>query len=151
MALGRRKRFQRPGLPEAVGVALLGLAVTCAALWWRGRDRIEWRRTAGEVVRCEFRRVHYNAPDSPYRVEIAYAYSLNGVRYTGEWSGYWPQIESPNALPEHRVRELEEEGYPLVVFYDPSDASRSRLHDAPRGRRSAYASVAVGGLALAFA
>lgn len=143
MALQRRRRVEKLGLPEFIGVVLLAVTVACTFLWWHGRHEIEWRTAGGRVLRCEVRPNQYRAQDVPYNVDLSYEYTVGGRQFSGQWRGVWPQFVSPNALPTSRLSELLRKDYPLVVLYDPNDAARSTLHGAPIwARRASGAAVA---------
>ncbi len=115
-------------------MALVGTLVA-ALLWWRGAPPIDWVATSGRVGNCTIESVHYNAPDQMRRVTMDYTYRVGGAVYEGAWSGIWPEILSPNALPSTRVDELREPNHKLVVYYDRSNPYRSRLHDEPSPSR----------------
>ncbi len=148
MALRQRKRFQKPGLAEYIAAGLGVLVAVLAVLWWRAGGQPDWWETSGRVVHFEVRPIHYNAPDYQPKVSLTYEYSARGESFTGEWSGFWPSVESPNALPEHRLDELGQEDFDLTVFYDPDNPKQSRLHYARGDRGRLYGGLFVVGLVV---
>jgi len=149
MALGTRRTWRRPGLPEFVALLLLIGGVALAALWWRSMVEGDWRQTAGRVVECSIRPTHYNAPDYQRKVDVAYAYSVGGVEFAGHWSGFWPETHSPNALTSDDLDRLLGPAYPLVVFYNPRRPWASRIDDPNQGEQTVYGWLAVGCFAAA--
>jgi len=123
------KTRRKPGLPDLVGLALLGLVCIPAILWWRAGIQPDWVRTGGRILECNLVRTHYNAEDSPTKVSVQYEYTTLSGTYAGSWSGFWPNVHSPNQLAYDRVEELQRPGFPLVVLYDPANPSQSRLHN----------------------
>ena len=147
----RRRHHTRPGLPEFVEIALVILAIAGAGLWWRNVDHEVWPNTVGSVLSCDIQNMHYNATQYANRVDIRYEYTAGGRPYLGHWTGYWPIMGSPNALPRARMNELKTKGFPLTVMYNPANPSRSRLHDTPAGLRPAFAAMTLIAIALSFA
>lgn len=135
MGFRRRKTRERPGLPEFVAVCLLALALVSVLAWRQGDAGGGWPEAPGHVMSATIRPTHYNAPDYRPKVSVTYEYTVNGVAHRGYWEGYWPEMNSPNALLPEERRLLEESGFPLVVMYDPDEPARSRLHDPPGERR----------------
>lgn len=136
----RRWKF---GPPELVGVALTVLAATVPAAVIMLHRPIEWRTTTGEIVSADFRVTHYNAPSYRSKVDVAYTYKVGGVPYSGRWTGFWPDADSPNALDPGRAARRLKPGYPLRVHYNAADPTRSRLHERPGPFTSGYGFVAV--------
>ncbi len=128
MGLHQRRRFERPGLPEVVGIALVVFTGLAALLWWQGNTRPRLLPTSGKVVECSMRLTHYNATAMRNKVAMTYEYSVGGARHTGSWEGFWPVSDSPNALPPDEVPSLQKKGYPLVVLYEPGNPGSSSLH-----------------------
>jgi len=145
------RRLRRPRLPEALAAAVLILAVAATAWWLRDVNQPEWQQTMGTVRGFVRQSTHYNAPDYQEKVYVTYEYSAETIQHTGKWEGFWPETESPNALPAERLAELAETGNPLVVFFDPRDPARSRLHGGASDRSLALALLAFGTFALALA
>ena len=144
MPYHRHHRRQRVGLPESVVLGLLFLSAGCAVLWWQAEQVDEWRQTTGRVLSCTIETTHYNATDYAHRVDLTYSYTAAGVPLVGEWAGFWPQGESPNALPNDRIEELTDKGRTVVVLYHPNDITNTRLHNVPVGIKRVYVAGAVG-------
>ncbi len=135
MPLRRHRHFHKPGGPEFGAVLLIAFTLAGAFLWWRNEDKLDWPKTQGSVLSCEILNMHYNATKYGNRVEIRYEYEVGDRPYIGHWIGYWPVIESPNALAAEQMEVLKTRGYPLVVMYNRDNPSISRLHDISSGRR----------------
>ena len=149
MALRQNKEFSRVGLAEFVAVLLMTLAAVAVTLWWQGRRGPEYLQAEGRVLEGNAKLTHYNATDMRQKVTITYEYMAAGNTYTGSWSGFWPEDDSPNALPSDRFQELCVRGHPLVVMYDPEDPSTSILHPPGRGAEAFRQGFAMAGCALA--
>lgn len=128
-------------------LGLLGVSAGCAVFWWQAESMADWRQTTGRVLTCTIESTHYNATDYAHRVEISYEYTVGGISMVGRWQGFWPQGESPNALPNDQIESLKEEGRTLVVLYHPNDIANTRLHNVPAGLKRMYIAGAVGFLA----
>jgi len=149
MALQQRKRRQKAGLPEFVAVILVCAAALPALAWWHSSARPAYRRVRGRILECEIRLTHYNATKDLNKVKLAYEYTLGGNTYSGQWQGFWPAAESPNALPPEQIEALHDNSFPLVVLYKPGHPSQSILHYADHGVPRLYAGLALGALLLA--
>lgn len=116
------------GPPEFV-LALLGCAVLGAGWWWLTvSERPHWELTQGRVVIGTVEKRGPAGGMRPGPVRVTYRYEVLGTPYTGHWEGLWPQGYSPNALSHDRIHDLEREGYPLVVAYNPANPRMSDLH-----------------------
>ncbi|MBI5093355.1 MAG: DUF3592 domain-containing protein [Candidatus Hydrogenedentes bacterium] len=121
-------------------MALAVGACVPAFSWYQDAVHAAWQRTTGRVSHCEIRETHYNATASQTKVDISYTYDVAGARFSGSWTGYWPETEeeSANALPPGRFDELRDSGYPLVVLYDPNNPSQSVIHSAAVSHQLLY-------------
>ncbi|MFO7974268.1 MAG: DUF3592 domain-containing protein [Candidatus Hydrogenedentota bacterium] len=144
MSLPRRKRCQKLRLPDYIALALLASVALSAMLWWDAQFNDIWLQTTGRVLEGRVIQSHYNAPPTKQRVQLVYAYSVGGVMYQGQWTGYWPAENSPNALPENRYGELFSNGYPLKVSYEAGNPARSELHHHAPERHFGLAGTTVG-------
>lgn len=139
MSVPRKRRLKRPSWPEAV-LALLIAAVVLPAFLWLQADVISpWERTGGGVVRGEVMTTHYNAERYEQKVSVIYEYAVAGMSFSGRYEGFWPPAGTVNGLPPEELGVLEQPGYPLVVFYDPSEPARSNLHSQSTFRKNIYA------------
>jgi hypothetical protein len=125
-------------MPEVIIVALLVLTAIPAILWWQTVNRPEWEETAGRVVSAHVRFVRDSGRPTENRVQLSYEYQVGGRVYTGAFQGPWPETNSPNALPEERLEDLEQEGHTLTVLYNPAHPQRSQLHFPGTGTRLFY-------------
>lgn len=146
MSLHRKKSFLRPGLPELSGAALLVGTLFCCVLWLVSAARPEWIETGGTVLYCEIRPTHYNAQDYRPKVDVTYEYLVGSVRFEGRWDGFWPELDSPNALLPEQLDLLKEEGHPLVILYNPDDPTESSPHYPFPNDRMIYASLIAAGV-----
>ena len=128
MASHLHSRYRKAGLPEVLLVCAMILAVAPLTLVWFSLNQPEWPGTGGWVLSGEIVTTHYNAPDYKQKATVHYEYLIGGASYKGEFVGFWPDVGSPNALPVTELDRLKQKGYPLTVFYNPSDPSQSRLH-----------------------
>jgi len=150
MALHQNKHFERLGLPEFLGLALLACAAVGITLWWQNRsERPVYMQTDGRVVEGHVSWVHYNAPDLRKKVSVTYGYSVGGSDYTGSWVGFWPEDNSPNAAPQDHLDEVCTKDHPLVVFYDSGNPSTSYLHPTEEGSQVLLQGFALGTCTLA--
>lgn len=128
MALHQHKVRAKVGPPEVATLAVVAVVVVVMVsgpLAVPGRD---WEQTRGKV-RNFYTYQNASTPDGrPYRVQVSYHYTVNGLVREGEWDGEWPEAHSPNALLAEEVERLREPGFPLVVFYDPDSPDHSELH-----------------------
>lgn len=130
MAFGEKRSRVRWGAPEAVGLALLAVAVLCTLAWIRARQQPAWRHCAGNVVHCELVPRAYGDIDGPEKVRLSYEYAVLNRNYQGFWEGFWPQAYSPNALSYADLPRLLQQGHPLTIAYDPANPAVSSLHQA---------------------
>jgi hypothetical protein len=149
MSLRRNRPFERLGPAEFVGVALLILAAASATSWWQRSGRVSFARADGRVVEGRVAWTHYNSTDLREKVSVTYQYAVGSDSFTGTWTGFWPEDDSPNALPADRLREACEKDHPLVVSYDPASPSISYLHPAEGGGERLLRGIAVGSCVLA--
>ncbi|MBN2309559.1 MAG: DUF3592 domain-containing protein [Candidatus Hydrogenedentes bacterium] len=143
MTMHHRRTWRHPGPPELVAVALLVLTAALVTQWWRAVSHPVWEETAGRVVRGEIEVIREHSRPEERRVRLDYAYNVHGVEYTGEYKGFWPAIDSPNALPPDSLERLTEPGHPLVVLYHGGNPAKSRLHYAGTARRVWYGVLAL--------
>jgi len=128
MATHLPTRRHRSGLPDFLLVfAILAAIVPLTAVWF-SINQPDWPEAGGWITSGNVVKTHYNAPDYKEKVTVAYEYVIGGATYTGEFVGLWPEVGSPNALPPAELENVTQHGYPLTVFYDPDDPTRSRLH-----------------------
>lgn len=129
MVLRQQKVRGKPGKAEFLTAIL---AVTAVAAMLAGPMLIpgtDWNQAEGRVVQY-YRYQHATNPDGrPYRVRLDYKFVADGMTYEGHWDGAWPETHSPNALLSDELDRLKEDGYALVVSYDPLDPSRNTLHE----------------------
>ncbi len=128
MGLQQRKRRFKASVPEAVGMALLAVVLCAAALWLRASPRPDWQQTAARVVYCDLFNRAYSNSALPDQVHLTYQYTAFGRTYTDSWEGFWPQGQSPNALPVQELGVLREKGYPLSISFDPLNPAKNMLH-----------------------
>lgn len=122
------RHHKKIGWPEFGLLCAVVLAIAPATMWWRQYYVPEWRRTGGQITACETSRVHYNAQDYRAKAIVSYRYTVGVAQYTGRFEGFWPEVGGPNALPPSAVDQLKDGNREIVVFYDPANPSRSRLH-----------------------
>ncbi len=149
MALYHRKRFQAPGLPEFIVLMLIVCVVVSATCWWCETRKPELERTVGTVIACDITKAHYNAQPYQKKVSIKYEYSVGAGDFTGDWTGFWPSMHSPNALSPDNLEVLRQSDYPLVVLYDPGNPSDSRLHN-PKPERAFHLTMLTFSLGAVF-
>jgi hypothetical protein len=133
MALHRSKRRAPLGLAEFIGLCSLALATAFVTMWWQEDHAPAYWRSDGRVIEGKVVLTHYNSTDLRSKVSITYEYMAEGATYTKSWSGFWPDDNSPNALPENRINELCEKGHPLIVLYDRQNPSEGILHPVGSG------------------
>ncbi|HUW59802.1 MAG TPA: DUF3592 domain-containing protein [Candidatus Bathyarchaeia archaeon] len=143
MPLYRKRRFQRPGLPELVAVAAVIAAITAAVAWLDAATAPTLEQTSGRIVSCDIRLTHYNAASDLSKVFVDYAYSAGIGTYTGHWEGFWPSTKSPDALPPDKLDLLKSPGRTITVFYDPADPRKSFLHNPATRFPALYALAAI--------
>lgn len=137
----RRGRRARVGLPEFVLAVLVCLSVVSLTVWAVRSGTSAWVLTEGQLTSCQIVYPHYNAVDSPPRVSVGYTYSGPDRRYEGRWEGYWPEAESPNALPASRLGELNAANYPVLVYINLGNPAEHALHTVPKLALGVYGSV----------
>ena len=150
MPLLRKRRLRRPGLPEWVAVAALAVAVIPAVMWVEATTSPSLSQTTGRCLSCTIRLTHYNAVNNLPKVYLTYAYSVGTAEFTGQWEGFWPATNSPNALPPDKLDQLKTTGYPLTVFYDPSNPRQSYLHVPGPSSPALHAFFAIAAALAAF-
>lgn len=152
MALHPKKRLKKPELPEFLVLVLVGLAIIPATYWWRANLLPKYKEAEGYVLDCDIKLTHYNAPDVRKKVDITYEYNVGPGRYVGSWSGYWPQIQSPNALAPDKIDTLRDKGRRITVLYDPGNPAHSLLHYPDQGlaRITGIAAIAALGAAILY-
>ena len=138
MSLYHRARARRPGRPEVLAVVLLVLPAVVGLLWFTQSPYGGWQTAAGTILDCTTRLTHYNAEDNQPKVDATYEYTAGGMQYRGQWSGFWPEADSPNALPAGKLGDLRP-GRSVVVFYNPASPQESDLHYTRDDRRLLYA------------
>lgn len=148
MGLGKRRHI-RYGAPDAVAAGLIALLMLCAVLWTRSNLRPAWEQASGNVVSCELVKREYGNLAEPEQVRLAYQYYVQGRSYSGSWEGFWPQANSPNALPRSELGRLRARGYPLTVAFDPGNPTANSLHRAADVKRQFYPWITVGLLGVA--
>ena len=124
----RKPKWNALGLPEWTAFGVLLLALTPVLLWWGTMLRPDWQVIPGQVLYCSLKELAYDRDPLPDEVALTYQYHVLGKMYIGHWQGFWPQRQSPNALPKSELKKLCQHRYPLQVFYDPAEPSRSTLH-----------------------
>ena len=144
MALRQRRQFERFGLPEFVGLLVVGIALAAASAYWLREVQPEFREAQGRVVEGDVSWIDYNSTDRRQKVTLTYQYTVGTTSYTGSWTGLWPETGNPNALPPDRVDALRTKDYPLVVFLDPDNPAHSSLHVVADEMTHVYAGVVVG-------
>lgn len=128
MSLHTHKVRSQPGLAEFATVAIVAIAVLFMLAGPVARPGTDWQRAEGRV-KSVYTSAHPTHPDGkPRRVQLVYQYDADGLTYTGEWDGEWPEAHSPNALLAGDLDRLRERDYPLKVLYDPVDPSVSNIH-----------------------
>ena len=115
MALRQHKRWKKPDWPELVVVLLAIVIMVPCFLWWRSYASAQWAQTTGHVTHFNSKIDHYNAADLMAMVQVDYEYVAYDEKWTGSWKGFWPEGQSPNALPRERLNELGEPNRPLVL------------------------------------
>lgn len=143
-----RKRHIRYGAPDAIALGLIALVMLCAALWARANLRPDWEQAAGTVVSCDLVKREYGAVTGPEQVRITYQYDVHGRPYTSSWEGFWPQANSPNALPQPELPKLRVPGYTLSVAYDPDNPAVNLLHRSAQVTWQFYPWLTLGLLGL---
>jgi hypothetical protein len=116
------------GVPELATAALIVALIVPAILWVRADPFTHWESIAGRVVTGEVQDTHFNSTQERLKVNLVYEYTIDGDIFTGQHTGFWPQIYSPNALGNHQLASLENPGTPLTVLYDPAKPFISSLH-----------------------
>ncbi len=149
MALHQNRQLGKVGLPEFLALALLGFAALAVTLWWQGSGQPAHAQTDGRVVEGNVKLVHYNATDTRKKVSLTYEYSVGANAYTSSWTGFWPEDNSPNALPPDKLEDLCVKGRPLMVLYDPLSPSDSLLFQVGSGGEALRQGMAVGACVLA--
>jgi len=149
MALHQNRRLKKPDLPEFVALVLVGLAVVAATWWWQANVHPKYRHAEGRILSCRIRPTHYNATDVRTKVDVTYEYAVGSGSYRGSWTGYWPQTDSINAVPEGEIDLLMTRDLPVSVLYAPDDPARSLLHYPIRGDTRFIAVIAICGLGAA--
>lgn len=144
MPLHRKRRLQRPGLPELVALAAVVAAIVTAVAWLNSATAPELRQTTGTINSCDIRLTHYNAASVLPKVFLTYTYSIAGVDYTGGWQGFWPETDSPDALAPDKLDILKSPGRGISVFYNPANPQQSFLHGPTAGFPALYAFAAAG-------
>lgn len=127
MPLRQRKRLRLPGLAEVVGVVLTLVTVALGVFWMVSTATTEWDFTPGAVIRARVDHTHYNAEGTRLRVECDYEYVVGQVAHRGSWTGFWPEMGSPDSLLPDELGALQP-GYPVTVFYTVSNPANSQLH-----------------------
>ncbi len=149
MPLHKRRKFQRPGMPEFVVLVLMLVTVAAAMMWWHTYTSRGWSQTGGRVVSAKLMPTHYNAQDALGKVEVKYSYSVDGTEFERSWVGTWPKVIDLSQLPPEVVDALENmndadniklkntlielprtTGTPVTVHYDPEDPYESVILDA---------------------
>lgn len=127
---------------------LLLLVAMMGDLWRRAALEPEWIETAGKITDARVEYVHYNAEPDAKKSHVDYEYYVGTATFHGTWEGLWPRVHSPNAVPDGRVEDWLKPGRDLVVFFDPANIHRSRLHDAGRDRAVLYMLLTFGSILL---
>lgn len=130
MGLRQHKRFQAPAWPEFLALALAALCAGVLLAWGKNRVEPNWSKADGQVIAAQTQLTHYNAAALYDKVTISYEYFVDGIRYTGSWEGLWPELGSPNALTHDELPKLCVQGYPLTIFYEPTNPEKHVLHYA---------------------
>lgn len=111
---------------------LIGLIVFAALVKMKeARAAQTWQSARGKITRSEIRAVRKRKMDDTEQVRsapsIAYEYTVNGKRYTGE------RIRLAEVIPESEMEPLLKR-YPLgaevTVYYDPADPRQAALERA---------------------
>jgi len=149
MALHQNKQLGKVGLPEFLALALLVFAALAVTFWWQGSGQPAYAQTDGRVVEGNVKLIHYNATDMRQKVSLTYEYSVGADTYTSSWTGFWPEDNSPNALPPDKLEDLCVKGHPLRVLYNPLNPSDSSLYPVESGGEALRQGMAAGACALA--
>ena len=131
----------------------IGLLVTSVQVWRlasRERASQSWPLVMGEILRSEVARERSRVAGSGHTVfvpDVAYAYSLFGVRYEGNtvaFGGY-----TYTSFPDRAERKCQEYpvGKEVVVFYDPQDPGSSCLERTPGSPLPGYLAAVLLGAA----
>jgi len=128
VSLHTHKTRNRPG-PADVLCALLaaGIAVGLAAVFGLG-DGASWQVTQGIVDSAHRFGPASTALITSQLVRVEYHYQVGGQQYADSWEGDWPNAYSPNALTKQEIGALSRPGFPLLVWYDPSNPAQNQLH-----------------------
>lgn len=140
MSLHTHKTRNRPGPADALCALLAaGIALILAVAFALG-DGDSWQLTQGIVDHAHRFGPASTALMTSQLVRVEYHYQVAGREYADSWEGDWPDAYSPNALPESELGALSRPGFPLLVWYDPSDPARNHLHSghAPADRLWRY-------------
>ena len=130
------------------GLILLFVTAICFVLWWFAVTQTVWIRTRGRIVSCSIEKVHYNAEPYRHKVSLTYEYFVGPNHYRGHFKGMWPQLDSPNSLPENRIEELQRPGFPLVVLYERDNPGHSVLHPQERHHAVLFCGLSLAGFLL---
>ncbi len=149
MASYLRTKRRKAGLPEFLLVFAMIAAIVPLTVVWYSLNQPDWPAAGGWVLSGKIVNTHYNAPDYKQKVTVDYEYLIGGANYKGEFVGLWPDVGSPNALPPSELEKITQKGYPLTVFYDPDDPTRSRLHT--RGHDDQLSLILIAGCCVVLA
>lgn len=144
-----KRRHVRYGVPDATALGLIILAILSAVMWARSNLRPAWEQVSGTVVSCDLVKREYGNSSEPEQVRLSYRYEVQGRSYTGSWDGFWPQANSPNALPRSELARLRSNGYPLTVAYDPDNPAMNSLHRGANTKKQFYPWITAGLLGIA--
>lgn len=124
----RKKRRLQAGIPESIAVLVLIAMAATSALWVGSIFQPQWQAVQAKIATCELDRLAYSRDNIPDQVHLTYEYTVAGQTYHGRWDGFWPQAQSPNALPRQNLGRLLDKDFPLKVFYDPVHPAVNMLH-----------------------
>jgi len=122
VALRRKRRIQKPGVPEAVAVLLILLCLVTADSYWRQAAQPHFVETSGIVLDSSARAIDYNAAEPFTKATIAYQYTTGSSTYTASWTGSWP------FSPESSEKTPPSKGSSISVYYDEADPVNSTLY-----------------------
>lgn len=132
-------------------VCVAALAIAPATVWWKQQFKPDWKQTAGHITSSEIQRVQYTPRDYRPITKVSYEYSVGFANYTGKFDGFWPEVNSPNALPAEDIDSLKTPKREVIVFYDPANAARSTLHPVGSGASPLWIVLALTGMCIAAA
>ena len=131
----------------------IGLMLTSVRVWRlasRERASQSWPLVMGEILRSEVARERRSVAGSRHTIfvpDVAYAYSLFGVRYEGNTVAFGGYIYTSS--PDRAERKCQEYpvGKEVVVFYDPRDPATSSLERTPGSPLPGYLAAVLLGAA----